>query len=123
MDLETFKSYVQAALDSLPEEFGSRLWNLEVVIEREPSREDLRSVGLGADETLLGLYQGVPLTERGPSLSGSLPDLISIYQGPIERECAGDPDCIREQVRETVVHEVAHYFGISDERLVELQGG
>lgn len=122
MDRSQFQYLVQEVLDSLPAEFAERLWNLEVIVEREPSRHDLEELGLGPDETLLGLYQGVPLTERGASPSGALPDVIDIYQGPIERECDGDEECIRRQVRETVLHEVAHYFGISDERLEELGG-
>ena len=121
MRREAFLELVQAAMDSLPEEFASRLWNLEIAVEPEPRASDLE--GLGPDDTLLGLYTGVPLTERGGDLSGGVPDVIAIYQGPIERECDGDPECVREQVAETVYHEVAHYFGISDERLDELQGG
>lgn len=114
---------MQAALDGLPEEFAERLWNLEVVVEDEPSPEDLASVGLVPDDDLLGLYHGVPLTERGGERSGALPDVISIYRGPIERECSGDPRCIREEVRATVLHELAHYFGIDDARLEELGRG
>jgi predicted Zn-dependent protease with MMP-like domain len=121
MDRESFLRLVQRAVDALPDEFADRLWNLEFAVEREPSARDLHALGLGPDDTLLGLYTGVPLTERGGSLSGEVPDVITIYQGPIERECGGDPACIREQVEETVIHEVAHYFGISDERLEELQ--
>ncbi len=66
------------------------------------------------------MYTGVPLTERGASLSGDVPDVITIYQGPIERECEGDEECVRREVRDTVLHELAHYFGIDDDRLDEL---
>ncbi len=120
MKRQEFIDLVQAAVDSLPEEFESRLWNLEVAVEPEPSRQELQELGLWPDGTLLGLYTGVPLTERGSSPSGNVPDVITIYQGPIERECDYDPERIREQVRETVLHEVAHYFGIDDDRLTEL---
>jgi predicted Zn-dependent protease with MMP-like domain len=120
VDQDAFLRLVQEALDLLPEEFAERLWNLQVAVEPEPSRTDLEELGLGPCDTLLGLYRGVPLTERGGDLSASVPDLITIYQGPIERRCDGDAGCIREQVRETVLHEVAHYFGIDDDRLEEL---
>lgn len=121
MDARAFQSLVQRSMDSLPEQFGDRLWNLVVKVEREPSWRDLEALGLEQGESLFGLYTGVPLTQRGGSLSGSLPDVITIYQGPIERHCRGDEQCIRGQVESTVIHEVAHYFGISDERLIELQ--
>ncbi len=120
MHTDEFVALVQAAVDDLPEEFAERLWNLQLAVEMEPSREQLEEMDLGPGDTLLGLYQGVPLPERGSSLSGDLPDIITIFQGPIERECGGDPACIRGQVERTVRHEVAHYFGISDERLEEL---
>lgn len=120
MDSDKFLDLVQAALDGLPQEFADRLWNVELAVEPEPPREILEDVGLRPGDTLLGLYQGVPLTERGASLSGDLPDVITIYQGPIERECRGDVKCIARQVEHTVRHEIAHYFGISDERLKEL---
>ncbi len=121
MDQNSFLQLVQEALDLLPEEFASRLWNLEIEVQPEPSRADLEELGLGAGDTLLGLYHGVPLTERGGDLSGTVPDVIRIFQGPIERECGGASECVREQVRETVLHEVAHYFGIDDDRLEELE--
>ena len=69
---------------------------------------------------LLGLYQGVPLTRRGTGYAGVLPDKITIYRGPLERRAAGDPGRLRAEVRRVVVHEIAHHFGISDERLVEI---
>ncbi len=115
-----FRELVAEALDDLPEEFADHLWNLEVLVRQEPSAEDLATVGLGSGSTLFGLYQGVPLTERGSSPSGALPDVITIFQGPIERRCRGREECVRRQVRETLRHEIAHYFGISDDRLTEL---
>lgn len=111
---------VERSLERLPEEFASRLWNLEIEVEREPTRAELREMGLWPDGTLLGLYRGVPLTERGVDASGSIPDVITLYRGPIERECDGDEECIARQVEATLLHELAHYFGIDDERLTEL---
>jgi predicted Zn-dependent protease with MMP-like domain len=112
----TFEDLVSEALDSLPEEFAAKMENVEVVVEDEPPREMLAQLPRGT--TLLGLYHGIPLTQRGV-YSNALPDKISIYRGPIVR-MARTPDEIRRQVRKTVIHEIGHYFGISDERLHEL---
>ena len=113
---DDFEDLVSQALDSLPEEFASRMENVDVVVEDEPPREMLVRMPRGS--TLLGLYHGIPLTERG-SYGNVLPDKISIYRGPITR-MARTPEAIRRQVRTTVIHEIAHHFGISDERLHEL---
>jgi predicted Zn-dependent protease with MMP-like domain len=114
-----FEQLVSEALDSLPERLGTAMANVEVVVEQEPPGELL--AGLAPHHTLLGFYHGVPLTSRG-SYDGVLPDKISIYEGPITR-LARSPDAIREQVRRTVIHEIAHHFGIDDERLHELGWG
>lgn len=106
MDVE---QAVAEALESLPPALRDRLSNVEVVVEDEPPD----------GRPLLGLYQGVPLTRRGSSYS-ALPDKISIYRGPIERLYGADLDVLARQVRRVVLHEVAHHFGISDERLVEI---
>ena len=108
-----FARLVARALDDLPTEFRERMRNIEVVVEDEPTEEQVRG---GAE--LLGLYEGVPLTDRG-SAEPYLPDRISIFRGPIERMTAS-PRQQAEIVRDTVVHEIAHHFGISDERLKEL---
>jgi predicted Zn-dependent protease with MMP-like domain len=112
----TFEDLVAEALDSLPEEFAARMENVQVVVEDEPPREML--AGMPRGSTLLGLYHGIPLTQRG-QYGNVLPDKISIYRGPIVR-LYRTPDAIRAQVRKTVIHEIAHHFGISDERLHEL---
>src|SRR5580765_1487273 len=108
--LSEFQQYSQDALDSLPPDLRARMSNVEVVIEEEPP----------AGQPLLGLYQGVPLTRRTSHYSGSLPDKISIFRGPLERLYGYDRMLLRKQVFRVVLHEVAHHFGISDERLVEL---
>jgi predicted Zn-dependent protease with MMP-like domain len=105
-----FEQAVQDALDSLPPELRDRLSNVEVLIEEEPP----------GGRPLLGLYQGVPLTRRGSNYSGALPDKISIYRGPLERRYGSDPELLRQQVARVVLHEVAHHFGISDARLIEI---
>jgi predicted Zn-dependent protease with MMP-like domain len=108
-----FARLVARALDELPAEFRERMRNIEIVVEEEPSPEQLRG-----DGELLGLYEGVPLTDRG-AMEPYLPDRISIFRGPIERISAS-PRRQAEIVRDTVVHEIAHHFGISDTRLGEL---
>ena len=116
---EVFEELVADALDSLPEEIAAAMENVEVVVEDEPSPGDLARLPRG--HTLLGLYHGVPLTNRY-GYGNTMPDKISIFRGPITR-VARTREAIREQVRRTVIHEVAHHFGISDERLHELGWG
>lgn len=124
MDEDRFERLAAEALDSLPEQFLAHLENVEVVIEHLPSEEDLAEAGLEgeAPESLLGLYYGVPLTDRDSSYV-ALPDRITLYQGSIEAAAGDDPEAIREEVQTTVIHEIAHYYGISDERLEEMGWG
>lgn len=105
-----FERLVADALDALPDDIAERLSNVAVTVEDEPP----------PGQRLLGLYHGVPRGDRGPGYAGVLPDKITVYRGPLERMCAGDPERLRLQVRRTVFHEIAHHFGISDERLHEL---
>jgi len=105
-------------MESLPDEFWNELDNVVVIVEPRPTREQMDSNGLGPGETLFGLYEGVPLTERG-SNAQLLPDRITIFQRPLEQHCATEEELI-DEVRDTVVHEVAHFFGIDDDRLDEL---
>lgn len=106
---EVFEQLVEIALDSIPEELGRLMENVVVLVEdRSPPGQNL-----------LGLYYGVPLTQRGTTYAGLLPDTIHIYRLPILRQCS-TPEEVVDQVRITVVHEVAHHFGISDDRLHEL---
>lgn len=105
-----FDGLVQEALDSLPDDIAQLMSNVAVVVEDEPPP------GL----PLLGLYSGVPLTRRTSWYGAVPPDKITIYQGPLERHFGHDAETLRTQVRRVVVHEVAHHFGISDERLREL---
>jgi predicted Zn-dependent protease with MMP-like domain len=120
MDLERFERYVVDAVESLPPDLLDRLENVELVVEDTPDEEQLESVGMKPPDTLLGLYEGVPLTARSSHYGMVPPDKISIFQGPIEGICRNDAEVIR-QIRETVYHEIAHHFGISDPRLEELQ--
>jgi predicted Zn-dependent protease with MMP-like domain len=102
--------YVQEALDSLPPELRARMSNVEIVVDDEPP----------PGQPLLGLYQGVPLTRRSSQYGGVLPDKITIYSGPLIRLYGSDPARLRREVVRVVLHEIAHHFGISDERLIEI---
>jgi predicted Zn-dependent protease with MMP-like domain len=113
-----FEELVGEALDGLPPELARHMSNVDVVVEPEPDPDLVADVG-GEAAGLLGLYQGIPLTERDQSYFGVLPDRIILFQRNIERE-ARSRDELREIVRTTVIHEVAHHFGIDDERLDEL---
>jgi predicted Zn-dependent protease with MMP-like domain len=116
---EAFERLVAEALDALPQEFQERLDNVDLVVETWPTRLHLAQAGLRPGQTLFGLYQGIPLTRRTRNYGLVLPDKITIFQGPIEASCRTEAE-IRWRVQRTVVHEIAHHFGISDERLREL---
>lgn len=108
------------ALNDIPREFAPYLDNIAIVIEREPSAEERAHGQLEADDDLFGLYVGVPLPDRGGGVP-ALPDRILIFQGPIERHFP--PRRIPREIRRTVIHEVAHHFGIDDSRLEALGVG
>jgi predicted Zn-dependent protease with MMP-like domain len=116
---KTFEELVAEALDSLPPDIQEKLENVEVVVEWRPSPAQMRRMGLGPGQTLFGLYEGVPLTERTSGYNLVLPDKITIFRQPIETYCRTDEQ-VRQTVRRTVLHELAHHFGISDDRLREL---
>jgi len=107
---DPFERSIDDAVNSLPHQLRAAMNNLEIVVEDEPPH----------GQPLLGLYQGVPLPRRTSNYSGALPDKISIYRGPITRRAGGDVDRLCREVRHVVLHEIAHHFGISDERLIEL---
>lgn len=119
---ERFEELVAEALESIPQELWDAIENVAVMVEDWPSRDQMASVGLQhGSSLLLGLYQGVPLTARSHHYGLVLPDKISIFRIPILRVCPlGDEDAVRAQVRRTVLHEIAHHFGISDQRLHQL---
>jgi len=110
-----FERLVGEALDGLPPQFADLLENVAVVVEEEPDPAALDEMGMDDDEELMGLYLGVPLTERGSQYQ-SLPDRIAIYRGPVLRCCGSRREIVRE-VRETVIHELGHYFGLEDEEM------
>jgi predicted Zn-dependent protease with MMP-like domain len=108
---EEFERLAVEALDGLPDWVRRRLDNVEVLIEDEPPADA---------PGLLGLYEGIPLTERGSDYTWALPDRITLYRSSIEAYAGPDPEALKAVVADTVIHEVAHFFGISDERLEEL---
>ena len=108
--MDDFDDSVQAAIDSLPDDLRQAMSNVAIMVEDEPP----------PGQPLLGLYEGVPLTRRTTGYSGVPPDKITIYRGPLERHYGRDPALLQEQIRRVVLHEIAHHFGISDERLREL---
>jgi predicted Zn-dependent protease with MMP-like domain len=116
-----FEDLVEQALASIPADLVDGIDNLAVMVQEWPSRDQLESVGMRRNGLLLGLYEGVPLTERTHSYGLVPPDKITIFRGPILQVCPPEDDnAIRDQVRRTVLHEIAHHFGISDSRLHDL---
>ena len=113
-----FLRLVRRALAGLPPPFRERLSNVDIVVKRRPGLDDLREGGLDPGETLYGLYSGVPLTERS-NYGFVLPDKITIFQQPLEQDFPDETE-LMEEVRKTVLHEIAHHFGISDEALTEM---
>ena len=117
-----FEQLVERALDSLPEELQSVLDNVVIFIEDQPSPKTLRDMDVPRGDTLLGLYDGVPQTERTSQYGLVPPDRITLFQRPIEESCNTEEE-IPEQIRRTVLHEVAHHFGIDEERMEEIEEG
>ncbi len=115
-----FERLVAEALEELPEEFQKRLDNVDLVVAAYPTREQMKMAGIGSHQTLFGLYEGVPLTKRDRGYHLVLPDKITIFQRPMEAVGRTNEE-IRSLVRKTVMHEIAHHFGIGDERLRELE--
>lgn len=115
-----FEEVVVSALKGLPKSAKKKMKNIDVVVEKQASRDLLYEVGLHSPFELLGLYQGIPLDQRGFYYGNVLPDKITLFQVPIESMCETKEE-IEEKVREVVVHEVGHYFGLNDERLRELE--
>jgi predicted Zn-dependent protease with MMP-like domain len=115
MERDKFESLVDQAIRELPPEFKRKLENVVVIVEDRPSEELLDDLGIMSGDTLFGLYEGTPLTERGFN-TPLHPDRIWIFQGPIEEACESEED-ITEEIKITIVHEVAHFFGLDDEYL------
>jgi predicted Zn-dependent protease with MMP-like domain len=117
---DRFLQLVDEALDSIPPRFRDAMKNIAIVVEDEPSRELLREMGIRPPDTLLGLYSGTPLTERRWDYGNTLPDRIQLFQGPHERASEGEADLV-VAIGETLIHEIGHYFGMSEEQIEEIE--
>ena len=122
MTRRQFESLVEKALRRLPKRFKDRIANIAVVVEDWADDATLAEMGIEPPDTLYGLYRGVDLTHRDSMYGNVLPDVITIYQGPITED-ASDADDMAEIVRETVIHEVGHYFGLDDETMHRIENG
>jgi predicted Zn-dependent protease with MMP-like domain len=117
MRREAFEALANQAFRAIPRRFRSRMRNVAIVVEDEPDPELLREMDIEPPDTLFGLYQGVPLTQRGWDYGNRMPDRIVIFQRPIEEACEGDGDAVFEEVCATIIHEAGHYFGLSEEEI------
>ena len=115
-----FERLVHEAVTLIPKRFRREMHNLALVVEAEPSQELLQELEIEPPDSLYGLYQGTPLTERTWAYGNALPDRITIFQRPIEEDCE-DADEIRAVIGETLIHEVGHYFGLSEEEIEEIE--
>ena len=114
------REIAEEAIAQIWPQYGRELQNIEVVVADEPPPETLREMGMTPPDTLYGLYDGVPLNERGWDYGNALPDVISIFRGPIVRDCADDDEVVQE-VSFTIVHEFAHYVGMTEEEIQEIE--
>jgi predicted Zn-dependent protease with MMP-like domain len=120
MKRNDFLQLVNEALATIPERFRDAMQNIAVVVEDEPSVEQLHEVGIEPPDTLLGLYEGTPLTERQWADGNRLPDKVTLFQGPIEDSSADENDVV-VAIGETLIHEIGHYFGLSEEEIEEIE--
>jgi predicted Zn-dependent protease with MMP-like domain len=117
-----FEALVERALRTLPRPLKTKIANVAVVVEDWADDETLRELGIEPPDTLYGLYRGIDLTHRDSSYGNVLPDTIHIYQGPIEEDCT-DAEEMAELVRDTVIHEIGHYFGLDDDTMEGIEEG
>lgn len=119
MTTEQFESYVDEAIAEIPDTFRKAIKNLAIAVEEFPDRRTLRTMGLTSPYALLGFYHGIPLTQRTQGYQNVAPDQISIYRSPILAQCRTEAE-VRDMVKRVVRHEIAHHFGIDDDRLMEI---
>lgn len=120
MRRKRFEQLVEEALQTIPRRFRTAIDNVAVIVEDEPPDELLEEMGIEPPDTLFGLYQGTPLTERTSQYGNTTPDRVLIFQGPIEDSCE-DEDEIVVAIGETVIHEFGHYFGLSEDEIEEIE--
>ena len=116
-----FEKLVEEALGTIPARFRNAIRNMAIVVEDEPAPDLLEAMEIEPPDTLLGLYQGTPLPERTADYGNRLPDIVTLFQGPIEDEAEGDPDQIVFEIGDTLIHELGHYFGLSEEEIEQIE--
>ena len=121
MTRDRFKQLVEEAIDSIPRRFAAAIENVAIIIEDRPTAAMLAEMEMEPDDVLLGLYQGIPLPERQWAHGNTLPDQITLYQQSIEDDCDGGEDEIVVAIGETLIHELGHYFGLSEEEIMEIE--
>jgi len=121
LDREKFEELVNKAYEKIPERFKRRMENVEIIVEDSPTPEDLEQLRIRGENLLLGFYRGTPLPKRSVWQIARLPDKIVLFQRNIERMCRGEKE-IEERVYEVLLHEIGHYFGLSDKEIYELMG-
>lgn len=121
MTVEHFRELVEEAIDTIPLKFARQVRNLAIVIEDDPSDDLLDDMEIEEGDSLLGLYQGTPLNERGWGYGNQLPDRITLFQHSIEDDCNDDEEEIIIAIGETLIHELGHYFGMSEEEIMEIE--
>ena len=121
MTREYFRELVEEAIDTIPRKFAREVRNLAIVIEDEASPELLDEMEADGPRDLLGLYQGTPLNERGWGYGNALPDRITLFQKSIEEDCADDEDEIIVAIGETLIHELGHYFGMTEDQIMDIE--
>ena len=121
MTREYFRALVEEAIDTIPLKFARKVRNLAIVIEDQASPQLLHEMELETPRDLLGLYQGTPLNERGWGYGNALPDRITLFQRSIEEDCNDDEDEIVVAIGETLIHELGHYFGMSEEQIMDIE--
>lgn len=118
---EEFSKLIGQALDELPEQYVSKLDNVLITYEDEPSGQQRKKLGLRCNQSLFGLYEGIPMTQRGNGFSGQLPDRITLFKLPIFHFANGDEGAFKAQIKHTLWHEIAHFFGLDHERIHQIE--
>jgi predicted Zn-dependent protease with MMP-like domain len=121
MTRERFRALVAEAIDTIPPRFARAMTNIAIVVENAAAPEVLAELEMEADDALFGLYEGTPLPERSWGYGNALPDRITLFQQTIEGACEGDEDCIVMEIGDTLIHELGHYFGMSEDEIMEIE--
>jgi predicted Zn-dependent protease with MMP-like domain len=121
MTRERFRALVAEAIDTIPPRFARAMTNIAIVVENAAAPEVLAELEMEADDALFGLYEGTPLPDRSWGYGNALPDRITLFQQTIEGACEGDEDCIVMEIGDTLIHELGHYFGMSEDEIMEIE--